>query len=102
MRSEKLKRWIEKRHWQDTMTIRTLKMVLALVVLGGSIGCGGGDSSCGGPKDAGVVTLDAEIEGLPDVGAVLENSLCRDLCPGYASFCIRAAQLTVACKLACK
>jgi hypothetical protein len=64
-----------------------------------ALGCGGGSSSsC--PSTA--VSLDAGLDGLPDVGENGSLAFCRQICGQNVYACCRTKDIVVTCTPMCK
>ncbi len=71
-----------------------------LLALGSSSAC---SSTVNSPGDCPVttVTLDAGVDGLPDVGEYITGQLCESLCGPGLMVCRRVEELVLKCQPGC-
>jgi hypothetical protein len=70
-------------------------LVLGAGALGS--GCASSDRSC--PFDS--ITLDAGVDGLPDVGEYCSPEFCGSICPGAHTVCRREKEAVISCYRNC-
>ena len=82
------------------MTLLARLTLLSLATGGLLAGCGSYTSSCGVP-DATVVTLEAGVDGLPEIGKSCSPALSKEFCGNAYLHCVRTKPLTINCAPGC-
>jgi hypothetical protein len=81
--------------------MRATPALICVLLFGGVFfGCSGdGPGPC--PNPITTVTLDASVDGMPDVGECVVGKTCEPFC-GQGPICCRPKELVITCQIGCK